>query len=100
MKSHHNFRTLAQSAAPRQNSVLAADPFKSVDPSVAVKIFPFPKLTLGPFLDADSAKKPQVEFLMPDKRYYEQRDNYSLDLGNGATAKMKGPMRVRIRIPL
>lgn len=89
----------AQSASI-QNPLTATSPFGGGDSSPAVKIFPLPKLTNGPFMEADARKKPQVDLLLPDKRYYEQRDRYSLDLGNGATVNLKGPLRVRVRIPL
>lgn len=89
---------LAQSATGQNPTTNI--PLRNGDPSPAVKIFPVPRLALGPFKDADEQKKPQIDLLLPDKRYYEQRDRYSLDLGNGATANLKGPLRVRVRIPL
>ena len=93
--------TVQAETPPRTDNaaaLLSPDQFKNQDSSVAVRVFPFPKLTGGPFTDATRNEQPQFVILLPSKRYYEQKDNHSFELAPGVTGKLKGPARVRVTI--
>jgi hypothetical protein len=78
---------------------MAARQEQSVKPPVSLKIYPLPKLAAGSFPEAASKDKPQIDIILPNKSYYEQKDNHSLDLGSGASAKFRGPMKLRVTVP-
>ena len=91
----------AQSASQSVNDyVFTATRQEQVSkPPVTLKIYPLPNLTAGLFPEAASKDKPQIEIILPNKSYYEQKDKHSIDLGDGASAKFRGPMKLRVTVP-
>lgn len=74
---------------------------KTERPSVAFQLYPLPKLNLSKDDFTEAAKhkeRPQIQIILPEKNYYNQGPDKGLELWDGATAKMKGPMKVRVTI--
>lgn len=80
---------------------LPAEPSKSVPPPVAIQLYPLPKLDLSRRDFSQAAKpldKPQLQLILPEKNYYNQEHDKEFPLWDGATAKMKGPLKLRVTI--
>jgi hypothetical protein len=74
---------------------------KTAPPPVTFQLYPLPKLDLSRRDFAEAARpvhSPRIQMILPEKNYYNQRSENGLALWDGATAKMKGPMKVRVTI--
>ena len=80
---------------------LPAESSKSGPPPVAIQLYPLPKLDLSRRDFSQAAKpldKPQLQLILPEKNYYNQDHEKGVELWDGATANMKGPLKVRLTI--
>lgn len=69
-------------------------------PPLAFQLYPLPSFDLSRDFSESvkRSEKPRVQIILPEKDYYKQRPEGGIELWDGATARMKGPLKVRITI--